>query len=69
MSTIWVFDQIENKHALCGRKDCMEEFCESLREHAKNINDFEEKKTLSLTKTIKITSRWKSMLHLWNKNL
>ena len=37
MSTIWVFDNIENKHTLYRREDCMKEFCESLREHAKNI--------------------------------
>ena len=28
----------------------MKRFCESLREHAKNIIDFEEQKTLPLTK-------------------
>ena len=28
----------------------MKKFCESLREHAKNINDFERKKMLPLTK-------------------
>ena len=28
----------------------MEKFCESLREHAKNIIDFEKKKILPLTK-------------------
>ena len=50
MSTIWVFDHIENKHTLYRGKDCMKKFCESLREHAKNIIDFEKKKMLPLTK-------------------
>ena len=50
MSAIWVFDHIENKHSLYRRKDYMKKFCESLREHAKNIIDFEKKKMLPLTK-------------------
>ena len=50
MSTIWAFDNIENKHpSYCG-EDCMKNFCESLREHAKNIIDFEKKNMLPLTK-------------------
>ena len=50
MSTIWAFDHIENKHTLYCGKDCTKKFCTSLREHAKNIIDFEKKKLLSLTK-------------------
>ena len=42
MSTIWAFYHIENKHTLHRGKDCMKKFCESLREHAKNIIDFEK---------------------------
>ena len=30
-------------------KGCMKIFCESLRQHEKNITDFEKKKTLPLT--------------------
>ena len=51
---IWAFDHIENKHTKTNYayrgKDCMKKFCESLREHAKNIIDFEKKKMLPLTK-------------------
>ena len=51
MSTMWAFDRIENKHTLYYIKDYMKNFCESLREHAKNIIDFEKKKKmLPLTK-------------------
>ena len=50
MSTIWTFDHIENKHTLYPRKDCMKKFCESLKEHAEDIIDFEKRKMLSLTK-------------------
>ena len=44
MSAIWGFDQIENKHTLYCEKDCMKKFCQSLREHAKSVFDFEKKK-------------------------
>ena len=50
MSTIWGFDHIEDKHTLYRGKDCMKKFCTSLREHAKNIIDFEKKNMLQLTK-------------------
>ena len=49
MTAIWRFDHIEDKHTLYRGKDCMKKFCTSLREHAKNIIDF-EKKMLPLTK-------------------
>ena len=47
-STIWAFDHIGNKHTLYRGKDCMKKFCESLKEHAKSIIDFEKKKMLQL---------------------
>ena len=49
MSTIWAFDHIENKHTLYRGKDSIKMLCESLREYAKNIVDFEKKKMLPLT--------------------
>ena len=50
MSTIWAFDNIENKHTLHRGEDCMKKFCTSLREHATNVINFEKKKILPLTK-------------------
>ena len=50
MSLIWVFYHIENKHTLYWGQDCIKKFCTSLREHAKNVIDFEKKKMLLLTK-------------------
>ena len=47
MSTIWAFDDIENKHTCIN---CMKLFCDSLREHAKNVVDFEKKIRLPLAK-------------------
>ena len=49
MPTIWEFDHIENKHTLFCKKNCMKKFCTSLREHTKNIIDFEKLKMLPLT--------------------
>ena len=48
MSTIWAFDDIEKKHTLYRRKDSTK--INLLREHAKNIIDYEKKKLLALTK-------------------
>ena len=53
MSTIWAFDHIENKHTLYRGKDCIKKFWESLREHAKNIIDFDKKKMLPLKEELK----------------
>ena len=48
MSTIWTFDNTENKHILYRGK--REKFLYSLREHATNVIKFEKKKMLPLTK-------------------
>ena len=56
MSTIWGFDQLEDKHVLYRRKDCMKKFCTSLREHAKSIIDFEKENVTVNKRRIKITS-------------
>ena len=50
MPPIWSFDNIEIKHTLYRGKGCMSKFSESLKEHVKNIMDFEKKKMLPLTK-------------------
>ena len=50
MSTISSFRSIENKHDIYRRKDCMEKFCKSLREHAMNNINFKKKKMKLLTK-------------------
>ena len=47
--SLWIFNgNNESKHILYRGKDCMK--CESLKEHKKNIIDFEKKKMLPLTK-------------------
>ena len=44
MSTTSSFKSIESKHDVYRGKDCMKNFCESLREHAMKIINFKGKK-------------------------
>ena len=41
MSTIWAFDDIENKYDVWRGGDCMKRFCEPLREYIMKIVNFE----------------------------
>ena len=47
----------------------MKKFCTSLREQVKDITNFEKKNVNDNKRKTKITSRCKSMLYLWKKNL
>ena len=68
MSTIWRFNQIEDKHTLYRGKNYMKKFCESLREHAKSIIDVKIKKNVTVNKKrIVIIYRCRCMLYLRNK--
>ena len=67
MSTIWGFDHIENKHTLYLGKDYMKKFCTSLREHAKNIIDFEKKKMLQLKKEELKLHQDAKLCYIWRK--
>ena len=59
-STIQAFTHIEIKHTLYLGENCLKKFGEFLREQAKNIIDFEEKKNGSVNKRrTKITSKRK----------
>ena len=44
MSAIFSFRSIENNLDIYRGKDCMKNFCESLREHAVKIINFKNKK-------------------------
>ena len=47
----------------------MKNFSDSLKEHAKNIIDFEKEKSITVNKKrIKITQRCESMLYLQKRN-
>ena len=67
MATIWAFNHIENKHSLYQGKDCMKKFCTSLREHAKNIIDFEKKKMLQLKKEELKLHQDAKLCYIWRK--
>ena len=67
MATIWAFNHIENKHSLYHGKDCMKKFCTSLREHAKNIIDFEKKKMLQLKKEELKLHQDAKLCYIWRK--
>ena len=45
----------------------MKKFFNSLREHAKNVIDFEKKNGSTNKRRIKIVSTYKSILYLWIK--
>ena len=65
MSTIWAFNNIENRHTLYCEEDSMKKFCTFLKEQAKNVINFEKKGNVTVNKRrTKITSRCKSMLYL-----
>ena len=49
MSTVQIFDGIENKHGVNRGKDWMKKFYEFLREHLMKIIIFEKKKRILLT--------------------
>ena len=57
MLAILGFDHTENKDTLYRGKDCMKNFCESLREYTKNITDFKEENVTYNKRRIKITPR------------
>ena len=44
MSITWEYNDLENKHNLYCGKYCMKNLSESLKDHMKNIIDFEKKK-------------------------
>ena len=68
MSTIWAFNNVENKRTLYRGEDCMQKFCTSLRECATNLINFEKKNMLPLTKE-ELKSQDKKVCHIWGKRI
>ena len=64
MSTIWAFNQTENKGNLYDEKVSMKNFCKSLI----NLINIEKENATIVRKRTEIISRYKSMLYLWKKN-
>ena len=70
IATIWAFDHMENKHTLHFGEDCMNKFCSSLREHARNVINFQKKRILPLTKEeLEKLHQDATLLYLWKRNL
>ena len=47
----------------------MKKFCDSLREHAKNITDFEKKQMLSLTREELISYQHAEVCYIWESKI
>ena len=67
MSTISSFKSIENKQDIYRGKDCMKNFCESLREHAMKIINFRKKKMKSLTKEQQNPYQNAKICYIWEE--
>ena len=67
MTTIWAFINIENQDTLYPGEDSIKIFCQYLREHAKNIIDYEKKQMLPLRKEDLKSINKQSISHLWKK--
>ena len=52
MSTILSFKDIENKHDVCRGKDWIKKFCESLRDYAMKIINFNKNRMKLLIKKL-----------------
>ena len=69
MSTIWIFDNVENMHSLYRGEDFIKKFCISLKEHEVNVINFEKKKMLLLTdKELKFHEH-STVCYIWRKNI
>ena len=59
------FDTTKNKLDCYRGKDCMERFCQDLKEHATKISNHEKKEMILLTsKERKLHSKQKSILYM-----
>ena len=69
MSAISSFRSIENKHDIYRGKDCIETFCEFLRQHAMKMINFKKKKEIINKRAAKIIKKCKNLLYLSRINL
>ena len=60
---------IENKYDPCRGKDCMKDFCESLREHEMKRINFEKKKMILLTNEQQESYEERKICYIYNKSL
>ena len=69
ISTIWPFENIENKYTLYRGEDCMKKSCTSLKEHATNVINFEKKKVLPLIKEEVKSHQDAKFRYIWKKKI
>ena len=68
MSTISLFKNIENEHEVYRSKDCMKNFCESLRERTMKIINSKKKKMKFLTKELQESYGNASICYICKEN-
>ena len=66
MSTIFTFDDIENKYDVCRGEDCMKKVFEYLTEDQIKITNIVKKKMIN-KRTSEMLWKEKNLLHLQNK--
>ena len=69
ISTIWLFNDIENKHEVYRSKDLIKTFFESLKKHVVNTINLEKKQMISLTNKEHESYGNQEMCHFYNKML
>lgn len=69
ISTIWSFDDIENKHEVYRSKDLIKTFFESLKEHVINIINLDKKQMIPLTNKEQESYGNQEICHFYNKML
>ena len=67
MSTVWVFDKVENKDSLCWGEDCMKKPYSFLRKHATNVLNFSEKENVTVNKERAQITSICNVMQLWGK--
>ena len=61
------FDKSENKQTCYSKKDCMERFCDDLKEHVTKIVNYEMKPMITLTEEEKISYENQQLCHICDK--
>ena len=71
ISSMWPFNNIENKHTINCGESCMKKSSRSLREHATNTLNFEKKNVTVNKRIIKLHQDARNcyISHFWEKNL
>ena len=61
------FDKSENKQTYYSKRDCMERFCDDLKEHVTRIINYETKQMIALTEEEKQSYKNQQLCHICDK--